>query len=372
VTGHADLSRIISTVVAPAASMVDQQSRFPREAVKALGGQGFLGMTVSRGVGGGGRGLREASRVVEEVARHCGGTATVLRSHFAAVAVLDKHGDRRLRAEIAGGRHLSTLALFDAALDGYFPSPAGTASRHGEVVDLHDSKSWVISAGEADSYVWSSRPVASGGSATLWLVPGQAPGLLVPSEQAGIGLRGSGSTTVRADPVTVPVSCMLSEDGGGLDTVLHLALPWFLVLGASVALGLMEGAIAASAAHMAGQVGEHRARQVGTRADLTRMRLRADSVRVLHDDALAALSWEPERGLHKLFQLTVASAEAVVTVTDLAMKVCGDAAFRRDLGIERRFRDARASTAVHPTVDAVLDLAGRTIRELAPATVLGA
>jgi hypothetical protein len=37
------------------------------------------------------------------------------------------------------------------------------------------------------------------------------------------------------------------------------------------------------------------------------------------------------------------------------MKVCGDAAFRRDLGIERRFRDARAAAAIEPTVDALLD-----------------
>jgi alkylation response protein AidB-like acyl-CoA dehydrogenase len=92
------------------------------------------------------------------------------------------------------------------------------------------------------------------------------------------------------------------------------------------------------------------------------MRLRTDSVRVLHDDAVAALGWEPERARRKTCQLTLAAADAVVTVTDLAMKVCGDAAFKRDLGIERRFRDARAATAIEPTVDSVLDLAGRTMR----------
>jgi alkylation response protein AidB-like acyl-CoA dehydrogenase len=37
------------------------------------------------------------------------------------------------------------------------------------------------------------------------------------------------------------------------------------------------------------------------------------------------------------------------------MKVCGDAAFRRDLGIERRFRDARAAAAIEPTVDSLVD-----------------
>jgi alkylation response protein AidB-like acyl-CoA dehydrogenase len=131
--------------------------------------------------------------------------------------------------------------------------------------------------------------------------------------------------------------------------VIHDALPWFMILGASVALGLMEGAIAAAQ------------QQAGPQKDLTRMRLRTDAVRVLHEDALAATGWEPERARRKTCQLTLAAAEAVVTVTDLAMKVCGDAAFKRDLGIERRFRDARAATAIEPTAESALELAGRTM-----------
>ena len=48
-----------------------------------------------------------------------------------------------------------------------------------------------------------------------------------------------------------------------------------------------------------------------------------------------------------------------MAVTDLAMKVCGGAAFRKELGIERRFRDARAARVMAPTTDALLDFIGR-------------
>lgn len=75
-----DLTRITRTLVAPAAVDTDRRHRFPRAAVQAFGRAGILGMTVPRGLGGGGgQGLAEASRVVEEVARHCGGTATARR-----------------------------------------------------------------------------------------------------------------------------------------------------------------------------------------------------------------------------------------------------------------------------------------------------
>ena len=53
-----------------------------------------------------------------------------------------------------------------------------------------------------------------------------------------------------------------------------------------------------------------------------------------------------------------------MTVTDLAMKVCGGAAFRKELGIERRFRDARAARVMAPTTDALLDFVGRAINGL--------
>jgi alkylation response protein AidB-like acyl-CoA dehydrogenase len=41
-------------------------------------------------------------------------------------------------------------------------------------------------------------------------------------------------------------------------------------------------------------------------------------------------------------------------------ELCGDAAFRRDLGVERRFRDAPAATAIEPTAESALELVART------------
>ena len=57
--------------------------------------------------------------------------------------------------------------------------------------------------------------------------------------------------------------------------------------------------------------------------------------------------------------------EAAITVTELAMKVCGGAAFRKELGVERRFRDARAARVMAPTTDALLDFVGRAINGMA-------
>jgi alkylation response protein AidB-like acyl-CoA dehydrogenase len=43
------------------------------------------------------------------------------------------------------------------------------------------------------------------------------------------------------------------------------------------------------------------------------------------------------------------------------MRVCGGAAFRKDLGVERHFRDARAAAIMAPTSDVLYDFIGKAI-----------
>ena len=43
------------------------------------------------------------------------------------------------------------------------------------------------------------------------------------------------------------------------------------------------------------------------------------------------------------------------------MRVCGGAAFRRETGVERIFRDAQAGTLMAPTTDALYDFIGKAV-----------
>src|SRR5207248_4488372 len=112
--------------------------------------------------------------------------------------VIEQHGDLETRRAIAAGRHLGTLAFSEVGSRSQFWAPMSTATADGDVVRLDARKSWVTSAGEADSYVWSSRPMAADGLSTLWLVRRDTPGLEVTGGFDGLGLRGNGSRPMAA------------------------------------------------------------------------------------------------------------------------------------------------------------------------------
>ena len=61
----------------------------------------------------------------------------------------------------------------------------------------------------------------------------------------------------------------------------------------------------------------------------------------------------------RVLQVKAVAGEAAAEVADGVMRVCGGAAFRRELGVERRFRDALAARVMAPTTDALRDFVGR-------------
>jgi isovaleryl-CoA dehydrogenase len=359
------LEDLINTVVEPAARQVDATGSFPRAAVTALGQRGLLGLLSSTDVGGLGLGLGDAARVVRRLATSCGSTAMVVCMHYSATALVEGHGPVEVRRAIAAGEHLSTLAFSETGSRSHFWAPLGTATAAGSDVVLDASKSWVTSAGEADSYVWTSRPTSGGAGATLWLVPSTTAGLSVTAPFDGLGLRGNASSPVLASGARVAAANRLGDDGGGLDLALGVVLPVFQILNASCSLGLMDAAIDKVVSHVTTtrleHLGQTLADQPVTRQHVARMKNRADAADALVADAIDALDAGRADAPLRMLQSKAVAGETALEVLDAAMRLGGGAAFRKDIGIERHFRDARASAVMAPTVDALQEFIGRAL-----------
>ncbi len=359
------LEPVAVEVIRPAAAEIDQSGAFPRAAMNAISQAGLLGLISAHDVGGKGEGLRAAALVIERVAQECASTAMVLCMHYAGTAVIEAHGPASVRKAIAEGKHLTTLAFSEKGSRSHFWAPTSTATAHNGTVHLDAAKGWVTSAGEADSYVWSSQPIAAEGISTIWLVPASTAGLSVAGAFNGLGLRGNASRPINAKHVALERTAMLGQDGGGFDIMMSIVLPYFQIMNAAFSIGTMEAATRKAAEHVAGTKFEHLGSGLGdlptVRAYLARMRIKTDMARALLLDTLDAVEKGRADAMLRVLEVKAAAGETSTEVTDLAMRVCGGAAFRKDVGVERHFRDARAATVMAPTTDVLYDFIGKAV-----------
>ena len=361
-------------VLARHASEVDASGRFPRESIDALSGAGLLGLTVPVAHGGRGEGMRAYAAVTEELATACGSTAMIYVMHVAASAAIASGtglgGRDDLLAEIAAGRHLTSLAFSERGSRSHFWAPVSQLELNGAGFRVRAQKSWVTSAHHAHSYVASAQKpgAASPLESTVYLVRRDAPGVTVTGAFEGLGLRGNDSAPVAFADVKVGAGDLISPLGDGATTMLTVVLPWFSVGTAAMSNGLCRAAVAATAGHLVGTGFEHTGTQLRDlptlRARLAEMAVRTEQSRALLGHTLDHLESGSEAAPLYVLQARLAALQAASDVTDLAMKACGGAAFSKHLAIERIFRDARAGWVMAPTVDHLLEFSGRALTGL--------
>jgi alkylation response protein AidB-like acyl-CoA dehydrogenase len=359
----ATVERIATGIVAQDAAKIDAQGAFPEAAVQAFAVEGLLGLLSAKEVGGLGFGPRQAVLVVERLAKDCASTAMVITMHYSAVAVLEKLGTPSQRSAAATSQ-LVTLAFSEAGSRSQFWAPVSSAAEVNGEIRLDARKSFSTSANRA-GYVWSSKPLKGEGASTLWWVPPKTPGVRVTGPFDGLGLRGNDSAPIVADDARIPKANMLGADGEGFKHMLEIVLPYFNVMAAAVSVGVMEAATSRAARHVAETKFQHAGSTIAdlmtVRAYLARARIKTDAARALLLDTVDAMEKSRPDAVLRVLESKAAAGEAATEVTELAMRVCGGAAFRKEIGVERNFRDAHAATVMGPTTDVLYDFIGKAV-----------
>jgi alkylation response protein AidB-like acyl-CoA dehydrogenase len=270
--------------------------------------------------------------------------------------------------EISGGGHLTTLAFSEAGSRSHFWAPISRARQNGSGVRITAKKSWVTSAGHAQSYVVSSlAPEGSGPTdSTLYLVLAGTPGLSVTGPWDGLGLRANASAPMILDDCEVPSGLRITDDGLGFQAMMTVVLPLFNLGTSAVALGLCRAAVAAAIAHLKNARFEHLGLTLGEslptlRAQLATMQIDTDGLSARIDDLIDHLERPRDTTILRVLETKAAAGEIAISVTSAAMRLCGGAAFSKSLSIERLFRDAHAGAVMAPTGDVLREFIARTV-----------
>ncbi|MFL5243862.1 MAG: acyl-CoA dehydrogenase family protein [Gemmataceae bacterium] len=356
------------------ANSVDRQGRWPAESIDALRASGLLGLTVPAAYGGAGEGPRTFVSITRMLAEHCASTAMIYLMHTCATQTIAASERLALREEllrsIAAGRHVSTLAFSEKGSRSHFWAPVSQAVHEGDDNRLSADKSFVTGAGRVDSYIVSARsPGASDPMAsTLYYFPKEAPGITVGEAWDGLGLRGNASAPMRLDRAQAPASHQLCDDGAGFSMMMSAALPLFQVGSAAVSIGIARAATEGTRLHLLSTKFEHLGQTLASlptlRARLARMHIAVGVQQSFLEHVAGVMETPGSTPLLALLESKASAADAAAEVTDLAMRVCGGAAFGRRLTVERNFRDARAAAIMAPTTDVLHDFIAKTLLDM--------
>jgi alkylation response protein AidB-like acyl-CoA dehydrogenase len=365
---------VASRVLAPSAGQNDKAGRFSTDAVDSLGDSGLLGLMLPVDVGGSGLGPRTFAAVTTALAEADASVAMVYLMHILGAETISAarpgaaEGVKPILREIGSGRHLSTLAFSEAGSRSHFWAPMSRAHRNGNGVRISAKKSWVTSAGHAQSYVVSS--LAPEGTAptdsTLYLLRANTRGLSVAGPWDGLGLRANASAPIALDDCKVPSYLQLTDDGAGFQAMLNVVLPLFSLGTAAVALGLCRAAVVGTAGHLKSAKFEHLGLSLGEslptlRAQLAVMQIDTDGLSARMDDLIEHLEEPRETTMLRVLETKAAAGEVAISVTSAAMRICGGAAFSKHVNIERLFRDAHAGAIMAPTGDVLREFIGKSL-----------
>jgi alkylation response protein AidB-like acyl-CoA dehydrogenase len=334
--------------IAPHAAAVDEEARFPREALDALVANDLHAVHVPEEYGGAGADALATVIVIEEVARACVSSSLIPAVNKLGSLPVILSGSEDLKK-----KYLSPLAKGDAMFSYALSEPdAGSdaagmktkAVRDGDHWILNGVKRWITNAGESEYYTVMAvtDPSKRSKGISAFVVEKSDEGVSFGAPEKKLGIKGSPTREVYFDNVRIPADRMIGEEGTGFATAMQ-TLDHTRITIAAQALGVAQGAFDYAKGYVQErkQFGKAIADFQGIQFMLADMAMKISAARALTYQAAAA----SER-LDK--DLTFQGAAAKCFASDVAMEVTTDAVqllggygYTRDYPVERMMRDAK-------------------------------
>src|ERR1700753_4208906 len=153
---RATVRELAEDKIAPPAPDVDEQSRFPQEALDALTGAGLHAIHIPEAYGGEGADALATVIVIEEVARVCGSSSLIPAVNKLGTVPVLLSGSEELKhkflAPVARGEAMFSYALSEAGAGSDAASMKTRAVGDGDSWVLNGTKMWITNAGGSQYY----------------------------------------------------------------------------------------------------------------------------------------------------------------------------------------------------------------------------
>ena len=336
--------------LAPIAKEIDEEGRFPWEAVEKMGPLNFFGMQAPKQYGGAEMDSISYCLVIEEISRVCAAIGLAVAVHNSVVVYpISQFGNdeqkKKFLPPLAAGEKIGAFCLTEPNAGSDAMAIESTAISNGDSYVVNANKIFVTNGGVADILIIfasvNPNDVKKGFSAIV--VERGTPGFEVGLLENNCGVRANPVTSIVLTDCRVPKANLLSREGDGF-RVAMAGLDTGRIGIAAQAVGIGQGALDVSLRYAKERIqfrvplARHQAIQMmladmGTMVEAARLlTLQAAHVR----DQGGELSGPS--AMAKLF-----AARAASKVASMGVQIHGGYGYSKEYPIERYFRDARVT-----------------------------
>ncbi|QKW23759.1 acyl-CoA dehydrogenase family protein [Kitasatospora sp. NA04385] len=334
--------------IAPFAAAVDEEGRFPQEALDALQAADLHAVHVPEEYGGAGADALATVLVIEEVARVCASSSLIPAVNKLGSLPVQLSGSEELKAKYLGalarGEGMFSYCLSEPEAGSDAAGMRTRAVRDGDFWVLNGVKRWITNAGVSEYYTVMAvtDPEKRSKGISAFVVEKGDEGVSFGAPEKKLGIKGSPTREVYFDNVRIPADRMIGEEGTGFATAMR-TLDHTRVTIAAQALGIAQGALDYAKGYVKErkQFGKPIADFQGVQFMLADMAMKLEAARQLTYAAAA----KSQRGDGDLTFFGAAAkcyaSDAAMEITVDAVQLLGGYGYTRDYPVERMMRDAK-------------------------------
>ncbi|MFZ3046767.1 MAG: acyl-CoA dehydrogenase family protein [Desulfatirhabdiaceae bacterium] len=334
--------------IAPLASDMDREQKFPPELLDMFNKYGYLTMMLPEDYGGFNADTVSMCLVIEELAKVCASTAVTLTGHITgSVAFLRSSTEDQKQKFLTGkGRaKIFAISISEPEAGSDVSSIKTEAFLDGNDYIVNGLKCFVTNGGMADLYIVFIRTSDDKRKGiSTFLVHKDTPGFKIGKKEDKMGLRGSNTTDLIFQDARIPQGNILGAGSEGFEVVMRTMDKMRVIVGA-LALGIAEGALkfALNYVKKREQFGKSISNFQGIRFMLADMATRVEASRLLIHRAAKMVDMGVENVSMYSSMAKYYASDIAMYVTTNAVQLMGGYGYMKDYPVERMMRDAKVT-----------------------------
>ncbi|MCY6959863.1 acyl-CoA dehydrogenase family protein [Clostridium brassicae] len=342
--------------VKPIAFMLDQENKFPSEAVNKLADMGMMGIPYPKKYGGAGLDVISYAIAVEELSRVDGGTGVILSAHtslgaYPIAAYGTEEQKKKYLIPLAKGDKLGAFGLTEENAGSDAGGTETTAVLEGDYYILNGEKIFITNAGEADIYIIFAVTTPNIGTRGIsaFIVEKDWEGFTFGKHYDKMGIRSSATGELVFNDVKVPKENLLGKEGDGFKIAMS-TLDGGRIGIASQALGIAQGAYENALEYSKERIqfGKPICHQQTIAFKLADMATKLRAARLLIYSAAELKENHEHYSMEAAMAKQYASDVCLEIVND-ALQIFGGSGYMKGMEVERAYRDAKICTIYEGT-----------------------